>query len=388
MGFIELYIIIPFILYILSPKKINWILIIYYLFITTLSYDNVTDFGIYYNEFQYYLRGVSSEEMNEKGRELGWMIIMRIFSFTEYGIVIIHSVIIFFTCLFFLRFSYKLKILSTSILLIFLLNIVTLHDNILRQDVAMVFGVLALFEVIKDDKISRLHYFKITVLIGCAFLFHFSAILLIPFAVIVKWMSKIQLKFTVVFFITIICCIIVYSGLIGETIGIYFFLFSMMDVNYTNYYSETILPNEISSGGIHNVLMCLISIMPLYYYKNFNLSKYKENKFLRLSVNLVWIIIVWKELFLPIVVLTRIVDYLVWFEIWGFAYMISDIADSKRQVKLLFLSIFFIVIVYNDYKIINSYYGDNNYLTIFSEECLDMRIYNRDADNFSANRVR
>ena len=98
----------------------------------------------------------------------------------------------------------------------------------------------------------------------------------------------------------------------------------------------------------------------------------------------------WKYLFISIVVLTRIADYLIWFAVWGYGYMLMDLYAEFREslIKRMGLICMFVIISYNSYRMIMNYYGENTYLTIFSEECADMLLYDRDPENLDELRVR
>ncbi len=391
MTFLALYLIIPIIFFLIDTIKETRFLVLFFFLICFLSYDNSTDFDFFYTEFQYYLNGDTSEDMNAKGREAGWMLLMSLFSFEEHGVVIMHSLIMLMTTFTFYTFSKKLGLLNISVLLYFLLDLVTLHDNIIRQNLANILAMFAFWEALKDDEVwdSR-RILKILAFVIPAFLFHYSAILIIPYCFLVVWFSRVKLNYWVVFPIVVIAGVIMYTGIVDKTLGVLFFFLSASQGDVSTYYMNTILDEDTHAGGILNLLMLMFATAPLFYFTYFRRERYENEKFLRLAVNLTWLVMTWKYLFISIVVLTRIADYLIWFAVWGYGYMLMDLYAEFREslIKRMGLICMFVIISYNSYRMIMNYYGENTYLTIFSEECADMLLYDRDPENLDELRVR
>ena len=391
MTFLALYLIIPIIFFLVDSIKNTRFLVLFFFMICFLSYDNSTDLEFYYNEFQYYLNGVTSEDMNAKGREAGWMLLMTLFSFDEHGVVIMHSLIMLMTTFTFYTFSKKLGLLNISVLLYFLLDLVTLHDNIIRQNLANILAMFAFWEVLKDDEVWDFRrIFKILAFVIPAFLFHYSAVLIIPYCFLTVWLSKVKLNYWIVFPIVFISGIIMYSGIIDKTLGVLFLFLSASQGDVSSYYLNSILDEETHAGGILNFIMLMMTTVPLFYFTYFRRERYDNEKFLRLAVNLTWLVMTWKYLFISIVVLTRIADYLIWFVVWGYGYMLMDLYSEYREslIKRMSLICMLVIISYNSYRSIENYYGKNTYLTIFSEECADMMLYDRDPENLDDLRVR
>lgn len=376
MNFFILYLIVPVLLFAIKPQKNNYLLVLYLFAIEILSYDNTTDYGFYFDEFQEYLKYRNVTISWSKGREIGWTMLLQLFSFTKYGIVIIHTIILSLVTVVFIYFSKKAGLLNVSVFLCFVLDLVSKHDNIWRQDIAMIFAYFAYFDILIGSfnlkKILRLSIYTIV-----AFSFHNSAILLIPFYFLVYWLSRVEFNWKIVASIVIVIILLVYYGLL-DSFNSMLSILAFMQNEYTNYYLVFFMGHEAQNISITNIVLCLSSVIPLFYFSYYRPICYKTNMLLRLSVNLTCIIAMW-TFFARINVLSRIFDYLIWFQIWGYGYFIMDIIRNKRvqfsiQLTALALVAF---LVFRQWKGIDGYFGENTYLTIFSSECKDQKIYKR-----------
>ena len=93
MNFYFIYLIIPIVLYLFRREKPNTLLVAYFFFVTIFSYDNSTDFAYWYQNFLDARNGFQIQTRN--GFELGWVFLLRIFSFSKYGILFVHSISVF-----------------------------------------------------------------------------------------------------------------------------------------------------------------------------------------------------------------------------------------------------------------------------------------------------
>ena len=98
MSFYLLYIFIPVIIFFLNPTKKNNILIIYWFIICIISYDNVSDYRSYYILFSRFKNGFGLMANDaDKEIEFAWNYVFYLFSFTKYGNVLIHSIVLSIT---------------------------------------------------------------------------------------------------------------------------------------------------------------------------------------------------------------------------------------------------------------------------------------------------
>lgn len=381
MNFYWLYFIIPCILYFIRPIKNNKLLFWYWAFIVILSYDNVTDFFYYYEEFFLYKDGVFGEHFNaEKVREPLWIILNKLLGFTDYGVVIIHILVMTLVVYYFARFSKKFNIVNASVFLFFLLNYIWKTDNIVRQDIAIVLGTIALFEVIENTKWTRINYIKIILLTVIAIGFHFSAFMLLPMFFLVKWFSNTKLNIPIVTSIIVIMVILCQNEMIQNRIAAFRVVFDLIGGKYGTEYTSKFVNLEMDAGGRIGIFLSIFSVSPLIYYRMYRKKVYENNKFIRICVNLSWLFVTWKSC-INMDLFTRPIEYLSWFSLWGFAFMLNDMMlHLKKQCNLIVFSLCFAYFVcsgWSLYSFIGRYYGDNNYMTVLSKECYELRIYTR-----------
>ena len=186
MNFYWAYIFIPVIIYFISPKKDNKFLFLYCFLISVLSYDNVSDYYTYYVLFTKYINGFESSSY-EKQLEIAWNFVFMIFSFTKYGNILIHSLVMAITTLTFYKYSKEHNLQNHAIILYFLLALVVLHDNIMRQDIAICLAYPAFFLALSESLTLKEKIPKIFLYTLMAFLFHYSAIFLLPFYYIITY---------------------------------------------------------------------------------------------------------------------------------------------------------------------------------------------------------
>lgn len=377
MDFFVIYLIIPTFLFLACPKKKNYPLLIYWAFITIFSYDNVTDFWFYYNEFTSLAGNDLPSYYYDKGREWGWVLLMKLFTFTEYGIVIIHMLVMAFIVYQYHKYSRKVGLLNTSVWLYFICNLTWKHDNILRQDIAMGLAYIAFFMLIQTEKIDKKLIMKLSSITFVAFLFHISAILIIPLFLLIRWVMQRQFRFNTVFILVAGITLIFFVSGVNNILNLGVLFFSSFSSSRMAYYANNLGQME-SEMTRFSLVWSLISTVPLFYYTFINNKPYRENPFLRLCVNMSWIVVTWRTCFVADL-LRRPTDYLLWFQVWGYAYFIRDaFTRASKSVTAHIVGVVFVTILaIQEYRFINSYYGDNNYMTVFTEECSQMRLYKR-----------
>lgn len=377
MNFYIVYLLIPTVLFIIRPLKNNKLLVFYWAAICILSYDNVTDYYFYYDEF-FSLYAKDTTIYEQKGREWGWVNLFSLLTFTKYGIVLMHTIVLSLIVYQYHKYSKKLGILNISILLYFICNLVWKHDNIWRQDIAIFFAYIAFFKVIESENIDKKLLSQLLLLTVCAFLFHASAILLIPIYFFIRWIAKVQFRFIIIFPIVISVTFLFSTQGINSFLNLFTLFFSAYDSNTSAYYLNYLSSDIENSMTKFSLVWTALSTVPLFYYNYINKESYKNNKYLRLCVNLSWIVITWRTCFTQDL-LKRPTDYLLWFQVWAYAFVLKDMFfEKKKQVSTILLGLLFFTAIYiQEFKFIQSYYGENNYLTIFSHECEQLRIYKR-----------
>jgi hypothetical protein len=380
MNFYWVYLIIPLILYFFKPIKNNKLLILYWAFIVIFSYDNVTDFLFYYEEFFFYKDGIEGE-FTERGREPLWIALNKLFMFSDYGVVIIHLLVQLIVVRAFSLYSNRYKILNASILLYFLLNLTWKFDNILRQDLAIVTGMIAFFEVLKNDDWNKKRVLKVSALTLISIEFHYASFVLVPLYFFVRWISKVKFKIWLVVVMIVLFILIAKLQIIQDSLILFTIVFSVIGGDYGSYYVDIFNILNFGSGGILSVILSLVSVSPLLYFICFRRKIYENDLILRTCVNLSWIYIVWKVNF-NVDLLTRPVEFISWFALWGFGFMIQDfMVTSVRRFHVIPFILFLSFIVCNSYSLssfIGNYYGDNHYMTVFSKDCQSLNIYERD----------
>lgn len=390
MNFQILYFLVPLLLFIVSPTKVNRTFVIYILLLAVLSYDNVTDYGFFIKQFRDIRSYGSLSHESLKGLEGGWSLIYKAFSFTEYGFVIIHSLTFVFLIYTFLLFSNRIGLLNVSIFLCFFLEAFTKHDNIMRQNIAIVFAFYAFFDVLRGGGWSKGRIFKLGLMTLAAFLFHYSAILLIPFYFFINWMKNKHLNWGFVFCVVFVLNVVRMLGYSRYIILAVLMLNPMSETDYVLYYLEEIINSEANEVSVAQFVYMFLAVTPLFYFTVFRKAEYKRNTLLRLSVNLTCITISWRAFFMDFGFFTRVVDYFLWFEIWGVGYMIKDLFSYKRlalSAKMFGYSVLFII-CFKHWGVLNNYYGENNYMTVLSEECRFQQVYDRDANVSKAIQIR
>ena len=379
MNFQVVYLLIPTILFLLKPIKPNKILVFYWAAVCVLSYDNVTDFSFYYNEF-FSIYNHSTSFYIEKGREIGWTYLVNMFSFTKYGLVIIHTIVLLLVVFQYFQCSKKIGILNISILLYFVCNLIWKHDNVLRQDIAIVVAYYGFFKFIEAESINKSQLIMLCVIVISAMIFHSSGIILIPIFFWVRWMSRVDLKFIYVFPIVIGFTIFFSLSGINAILDVFTVYFSAYNTDTSSYYLKFLSSDIENTMSYYSLVWVSLSTVPLFYYNYINRKPYEENVILRACVNICWFVATWRICFVNDL-LRRPTDYLLWFQVWGYAYFLRDALLKKPKCRYILtkcIAFCFVALIYiQEYRFIDSYYGDNNYMTVFTKECKDMQIYTR-----------
>ncbi len=392
MNFYFVYIVFPILLFLLFPRKDNKLLYIYWAFVVIFSYDNVTDFLFYYDEFSEY-RSHTSFDIG-KDREYLWCFFFRLLTFTKYGTTIIHMIVMTIIVWAFTHWSKKQNLLFYSILLYFIMNLAWKHDNILRQDIAMVIGYYCFFKFLTEPRISIRLFAKIAGLTIIAFLFHYSALLFIPYCYIIRYLSRINMRLSIAFLIVVAFVTISQLEMVADLLQKGAIFFTLISGETAEYYLIKLQDLEMTANGKIGIVISIFSLLPLFYFKLLAKERYNKNKILRVCVNLSWVSIVWRNA-MSADLMARPVEYFMWFQVWGVAYFLDDVAryGSKRILMSVAGIVYCILFIYQEASFISRYYGNNTYMTIFTKESVDMKIYDREQgikgeEDFDYKRVR
>lgn len=380
MNFNWVYIIIPLVLFLIKPKKLNVLLLLYWFAVCVLSYDNVSDYASYLKEFEHLSLYGFIDTIN-KERELGWYFLLSLFRFTKYGFVIVHALILTLVVYAFFKFTPHKNILSFSILLYFLFNLTFIHDNIVRQDVSIVCGSFSFNLIINTEKWNVKKISTIAIITVIAMLFHFSAFILIPFYFIIKRMSRIIVDFKVAVIIVVFLAILFGFDAIQYFLRELSLLLKLTGNDYFEYYSTVLLMEYESTISVKLLMLYgVVFCFPLFYFQVVSKERYNTDPMVRLCVNLSWIVMVWRFFFskLGSDMFVRPIDYLLWFALWGYAYMLEDIWRKKKTfISCSIFAFFMLTILFEQYNFNKFYYSDNKYMTVLTKECAEIRTYNR-----------
>lgn len=387
MSFYLLYIFIPVIIFFLNPTKKNNILIIYWFIICIISYDNVSDYRSYYILFSRFKNGFGLMANDaDKEIEFAWNYVFYLFSFTKYGNVLIHSIVLSITSFTFYKYSKKYDILNFAILMYFLMALVVLHDNIMRQDIAICLAYPAYYLILDDELKIRNKVLKIIILTIIAFFFHYSAVFLLPFYFLIRPLSKLKLNYVYVLFTVLVVGIVFAQGVVMRILLSLSVALSGSGIANLSDFSLAMDKYLVDNFDFMRIVTAVFFCFPLIYFRTVSKCVYEQDRHLRLCVNMSCFVMVWKCYFGPygITIFTRPVDYLIWFAVWGNSYMLRDIYLNKRRTILPLLSSLYIILyMYVRVQSYSLYFGDNNYMTIFSQECIDQKYYIRDLEDAS-----
>lgn len=385
MSIFIVYLLAPCLLYCIRPAKSNYLLVGYWVIISLLSYDNVTDYFNYYQEFV--SQDFEASGFVSKGREYGWILLVKTFSFWRYGYIIVHAVSLSCVLLMYFHYSKRYEILNISILLYFLLNLVTMHDNTWRQNISM--SVIYFVMPMMLGKMSIKSSIIVLITIMGAAMFHYSALLMIPLWFVIRWLSR--STFNVAFVLLLMVVLMSFRSLesVNNIMNQIALLLSMAtSSDLMSYYSVHLQEGEAGGMGISSILLCLSSCIPLLYYKTYGKNEYANNQVKRFCVNACCFVAIWRTV-LNQGLLVRPAEYLMWPYVWGYSFFIVDAFARKRYVmpKLaaMFVILFAIAFAYKSFE---TYYGDSHYMTVLSEDCAEMKFYTRYTDELQHLRVR
>lgn len=210
--------------------------------------------------------------------------------------------------------------------------------------------------------------------------------MLFPIYFFIRWISNVKLNLTVVAGIVAVFVIVCQNEMIQELLKNLGFIFILIGGDYGTHYAKQFINLEMEANGTIGIFLSFFSLAPLIYYKIFNKKAYQTNKVIRTCVNLSWIFVIWKNN-LNLDLFTRPAEYLSWFSLWGFAFMLNDIMmNFHKRFNVIALSLCFAYLVCSGWSLhnfINRYYGDNNYMTILTRECYQLKIYQRDRSSIA-----
>ena len=325
--------------------KISFILIFIFL---ALRYNFGSDYQNYYNGFininKYYSINYFDDSIQF---EVGWIFLCRVF-----GPLGFFSMIIFlaaFNCLVYYYFINKYVPVKYYWLAVFIYvfnsEYMLIHASAMRQSVAIAIFLISIQYIYKKDIVRYL------ICIGIAWLFHSSALILLPIFFIGLWNFEIDKKTAIIIFLVFISLFIyttTFLPAINEVVSLYF-------EKYEGYQEQA----ELSTGFGLIILSCLF-IFILYYSE-------LQNKQRTILFKVVLISFLLLPISQSIMYLARVNMYFSPATIAVFPLVLTKI--KKPLVQILFTSFLIIFTIYGFVSFFDSEIYKSSvetYQTIFS----------------------
>ena len=218
-----------------------------------LRYDFGSDYQNYYNGFININKYSSINYFNESIQfEIGWIFLCRLFG--PFGFFSLIVFLAAFNCLVYYYFIKKYVPVNYYWLAVFIYvfnsEYMLIHASAMRQSIAIAIFLISIQYIYKKDILRYL------ICIGIAWLFHSSAIILIPLFVLGIWNWEIDKNKSIVIFLIFIGLFIyttAFLPVINEVVNVYF-------EKYEGYQEQA----ELSTGIGLIILSCLF-IFVLYY---------------------------------------------------------------------------------------------------------------------------
>lgn len=331
-------------------KSIPFLLII---ILGVIRYDTTTDYSAYISAFWDIKKNIYNGHF-----ESGFVAFNRLFTFSKWGFIpmLAVSILIPYVQVYKIFKKYNILIIGSFIFLTF--GYFTRFENIVRQGISIGIFYYSLQFAINNK------FFKFFLLTALAFLFHASALVLIPYYFLIRFLYKQNTKLKS----SLILLLIFYFFYIFN-VSQYLLSFVMDNIPFYKVYTEGFEFGEKSSG-ILLLFKIIIAWLPIYFFKNVNTSP-----FINLSLNLSWISALGHLIAQDFIVIDRMFEYLYIFQVISISLMIKTLLLKNKTYK--FAITFIILFFYMHYRNIEFYYTKNNYQTIFSYNCKENIVYYR-----------
>lgn len=238
--------------------KVSFLLIFAFL---ALRYNYGSDYMTYYKDF-FTINSYPSINYFDKSfhYEAGWLFLCRVFS--PFGFFSMVIVLAAFNCIVYYWFIKKYVPIKYYWLAVFFYiftpGFMLVHASAMRQSIAIAIFLISVPYIYKKKPI---HYF---VLIGIAYLFHTSALILIPIYFIGIFNWKINTKMSIVLFLLFLL-LFIYGDLLLAQVN------SLLSLYFQQYETYLGTGAEINSGL--GVIFLSIMLIFILFYSRF---QYKE----------------------------------------------------------------------------------------------------------------
>lgn len=216
------------------------------------------------------------------------------------------------------------------------------------------------------------------------------AIVIIPLCFLVKLMARVKIHYFVALITTTVIGVICMNGEIIQFLSAMLFLLASLGNDYISSQVDFSPSLEVEISPLR-LIYAYVYCFPVIYFSYYSKRDYTNNVILRTCVNLSWLVMVWRlfSVVFGSTIFSRPFDYLLFFALWGYAYMFRDIFLKRRSFPKIIITVAFIgTLLVSEIKAIYMYHGWNSYMTVFSHDCIEQNYYVRDVDNINATRIR
>lgn len=358
MFFLFLYVVLPVFFIILFKKKVKYhhVPFVFFLILSLIRYDTVSDYFNYVVKFWDIRKGIT----NYVTFEIGYLSLNKLFSFSKWGFIPLLGICIYLPFIGVKKLLKEYDVFFIGFFVFIAFGMITRLENIVRQGFAM--GVFFLsIDLIKKGKL-----FKYTLRVVFASLFHTSAVALIPFYFLIKKCRTINVRPAISLTLLSIVFVLYATGLFFELVKPVFGMYE----KYVNYFTLR------SSNSVSSYFIVAFKVILSWYPSLFFYGKNKSED-VNMVINISWISMLGYMIFHDFLVLDRVFEYLYIFQIIAIALTVKTLLFKKRLVPVLF--IISPLFIYHSYFVYR-YYGTNKYQTVFSEDCMEHRLYMRSFD--------
>jgi hypothetical protein len=339
--------------FIIKNKALNKIPFFLIILVGLIRYDTTTDYISYVESFRDIRENVYNGHF-----EVGFIELNKIFSFSKWGFIPMLMVSMLIPYIQVYKIFKKQDILVIGSFLFLIFGYFTRFENIVRQGISIgIFYYIVNFAI----RGKYIYYLSYSII---AFLFHSSALILLPYYFLIKIASRLKPN-------------LILSAIILLT----FFVFYLSNVSqlivglilnnlpfYENYLTD--IDFGLKHSGLLLFFKLAVAWLPIFVFRN-----KKKTAFLNLILNLSWISALGNLIAQDFIVLDRIFEYLYLFQLVAISLMLKDFFIKKRSIHYGVILLFLFSFMH--YRNINSYYTDNSYQSIFSENCKRSLFYKR-----------
>jgi len=319
-----------------------------------VRYETVTDYSAYVQAF-WDIRG----GIYDGWFEYGFQLLNKPFAFSEWGFIplIMLCTLIPYAGIYSCFRKYDIVLWGT---LVFVLSgYITRYDNIIRQGISMGLFFYAMRFALQKN------FAKYILYCGFAIIFHYSAIVLIPFYFLIRFASSFKPP-VILSFLLVVTFFMLY--MIGVFEALSNFVFDIFPF-YKNYINKS----EFGAAtiGVSALFKSLLAWVPTL------LISRKDSADVRMIVNMSWFAALGYLLVRNFIVLDRVVEYLYIFQVIAIAIFFKRLTYKFKLNKMILCYGLVLMLFVTHIRFVINYYGNNIYYTVFSNKCLDHKFYDR-----------